>query len=63
MITRQSDRPNADDFEAMLAQLGGARALRDDPNDFRKAVERGQVPACGVGDCQPFCSTKPQSAV
>ena len=40
MITRQSDRPHADDFEQMLAQLGGAQALRDDPNDFRKAVER-----------------------
>lgn len=40
MITSQSERPNADDFEEMLAQLGGARALRDDPNNFRKAVER-----------------------
>ena len=40
MITNQSERPNADDFEEMLAQLGGAQALRDDPNDFRKAVER-----------------------
>ena len=40
MITSQSDRPSADDFEEMLAQLGGAQALRDDPNDFRKAVKR-----------------------
>ena len=40
MITRQSDRPSADDFGEMLAQLGGAQALRDAPNDFRKAVAR-----------------------
>ena len=40
MITRQSDGPSADDFEEILAQLGGAQALRDDPNDFRKAVEQ-----------------------
>ncbi|MYE53720.1 MAG: hypothetical protein F4X34_00795 [Chloroflexi bacterium] len=40
MITSQSDMPSADEFEEMLAKLGGAQALRDDPNDFRKAVER-----------------------
>ena len=40
MITRQSDGPSADDFEEILAQLGGVQALRDDPNDFRKAVQR-----------------------
>ena len=40
MITSQSARPSADDFEEMLAQLAGAQALRDDPNDFRKAVDR-----------------------
>ena len=40
MITSQSDGPSADDFEEILAQLGGVQALRDDPNDFRKAVQR-----------------------
>ena len=40
MLTKQSDRPSEDDFEEMLAQLGGVRALRDDPNDFREAVNR-----------------------
>ena len=40
MNTSQSDSLSADDFEEMLAQLGGAQALRDDPNDFRKAVGR-----------------------
>ena len=40
MITNQPDKPSANDFEDMLAQLGGAQALRHDPNDFRKAVER-----------------------
>lgn len=40
MVTKQSDRPNEDDFYDLLAHLGGAEALRDDPNDFRKAVNR-----------------------
>ena len=40
MLTRQPDRPSKDEFEEMLATLGGAEALRDDPNDFRKAVNR-----------------------
>ena len=40
MSASYRDKPRADDFEEMLAQLGGAQALRDDPNDFRKAVER-----------------------
>ena len=40
MITRRSDRSSADDCEEMLAQMGGAEALRADPNHFRKAVER-----------------------
>ena len=32
--------PSEKDFRELLAQLGGAKALRDDPNDFRKAVNR-----------------------
>lgn len=40
MVTQLPDRPSADEFEKMLAQLGGTQALRDDPNDFRKAVKR-----------------------
>ena len=40
MLTKQSDIPSEDEFEELLAQLGGAKALRDDPNDFRKAVNR-----------------------
>ena len=40
MVASYRDKPSADDFEEMLAQLGGAQALRDDPNDFRNAVER-----------------------
>ena len=40
MPTKQSDRLSEDDFEELLAHLGGAEALRDDPNDFRKAVSR-----------------------
>ena len=40
MITSHQDVPSADEFEQMLTQLGGVRALRDDPNDFRGAVER-----------------------
>ena len=40
MLAEQSDIPNEDEFEELLAQLGGAKALRDDPNDFRKAVGR-----------------------
>ena len=31
---------SAADFDDLLAYLGGAEALRDDPNDFRKAVNR-----------------------
>ena len=35
----------------MLAPLGGAEALRDDPNDFRKAVNRlwGRARVAGRG--------------
>ena len=40
MVASYRDKPGSDDFEEMLAQLGGAQALREDPNDFRKAVER-----------------------
>ena len=40
MLTKSSDRPGEDYFEELLAHLGGAEALRDDPNDFRKAVKR-----------------------
>ena len=40
MLTQLPDMPTADEFEEMLAQLGGSQALRDDPNDFRKAVKR-----------------------
>lgn len=40
MVTQLPDRPTADEFEEMLAELGGVEALRDDPNDFRKAVNR-----------------------
>ena len=40
MLIKQPDIPSEDDFEEMLAQLGGVQALRDDPNDFRKAVNR-----------------------
>ena len=40
MVASYRDKPSAYEFEEMLAQLGGAQALRDDPNDFRKAVER-----------------------
>lgn len=40
MLTTQPDRPSEYDFEELLAQLGGVEALRDDPNDFRKAVSR-----------------------
>ena len=40
MLAKQPDRRSDDDFKDMLAPLGGAEALRDDPNDFRKAVNR-----------------------
>ena len=40
MITSHQDGPSADEFEEMLTQLGGVRALRDDPNNFRGAVKR-----------------------
>ena len=40
MLTKSSGRPGEDYFEELLAHLGGAEALRDDPNDFRKAVSR-----------------------
>ena len=40
MLTKSSDRPSEDEFDDLLAHLGGAEALRDDPNDFRKAVSR-----------------------
>ena len=40
MLTKPSDSSSADGFEELLAQLGGAKVLRDDPNDFRKAVNR-----------------------
>ena len=36
----QSDRPSEYDFEELFTQLGGVDALQDDPNDFRKAVNR-----------------------
>ena len=38
MLTKSSGRPSEDELEELLAHLGGAEALRDDPNDFRKAV-------------------------
>ena len=31
---------SAADFDDLLAYLGGAEALRDDPSNFRKAVNR-----------------------
>ena len=40
MLTKPSDSSSEDGFEELLAQLGGAKALKDDPNDFRKAVNR-----------------------
>ena len=40
MLTQLPDMPTAEEFEEMLAQLGDSQALRDDPNDFRKAVKR-----------------------
>ena len=40
MAAKQSDMPNEDNFDNLFAHLGGAEALRDDPNDFRKAVKR-----------------------
>ena len=40
MVASYRDKPSADAFERLLAHLGGPQALRDDPNDFRKAVER-----------------------
>lgn len=40
MLTKSSDRQGENHFEELLAHLGGAEALRDDSNDFRKAVNR-----------------------
>ena len=40
MLSKSSGRPSEDELEELLAHLGGAEALRDDPNDFRKAVNR-----------------------
>ena len=40
MLTKPSDSLGKDYFEELIAQLGGVQALRDDPNDFRKAVNR-----------------------
>ena len=40
MLTKSFGRPSEDELEELLAHLGGAEALRDDPNDFRKAVHR-----------------------
>ena len=40
MIEKPSSRPSEDELEELLAHLGGTEALRDDPNDFRKAVNR-----------------------
>ena len=38
MLAINPDRRSEDDFDDLLAHLGGVQALRDDPNDFRKAV-------------------------
>ena len=40
MLVNNPDRRSEDDFDDLLAHLDGAEALRDDPNDFRKAVNR-----------------------
>ena len=40
MPTKSSDRLSEDQLGDLLAHLGGTEALRDDPNDFRKAVNR-----------------------
>ena len=40
MLTKSSGSLDKDYFEEMIAQLGGVQALRDDPNNFRKAVTR-----------------------
>ena len=40
MLAKSSDGSGEDYFEELLAHLGGAESLRDDPNDFRKAVNR-----------------------
>ena len=40
MLTKSSDIPGENYFEELLAQLGGVETLRDDPNDFRKSVNR-----------------------
>ena len=45
MLTKPSDRPSDDYFKEMLAELGGVEALRNDPNDFRKAVSRSSMPS------------------
>ena len=40
MLASNPDRQSEDDFDDVLTHLPGAEALRDDPNDFRKAVNR-----------------------
>ena len=40
MRVNNPDRRSEDDFDDLLVHLGGAEALRDDPNDFREAVNR-----------------------
>ena len=42
-----------------IAEVVGA--IGDVIGEYSEELE-GQVPGCGVGDYQPFCSIKPQSA-
>ena len=57
-----------DDFVCVLRLVTGNQVswyygeARDNADRLIARIH-GQVPAYGVGDCQPFCSTKPQSAV
>ena len=38
MLTKSSNSSGKDYFDDLIAELGGVEALRDEPNDFRKAV-------------------------
>ena len=51
------------DYTKYSRERCDAKTTRNQIFTFNTSSNPGQVPACGVGDCQPFCSTKPQSAV
>ena len=48
-----AESSDGDYLEELLAQLEGAQALRDDPNDFRRAVSRLWTESESLGELHP----------